>query len=229
MKLRIFPLENEIIFGDWVNVLEINNPKLFSNIVWSIDAIINGEKGKEQIVAIDEPGIVDMTKECLLLIDPLHLDFGQKRFSSKLLQMIEEMYNNDYELKEKILHYLSEINYLFQSIFDEFSFDISYKNAGVQDYLKMISPKIDMGGNRTPLENLFGLIDVITEFRLVKLLFLCNMKSFFTNKELVELYKYSLYKKINLLMVEPRCVSELLEYERKVVVDEEFDDFLVGH
>lgn len=227
MKIKIFPFENEFIFNGQVNVLEIHNPKLFSNIVWSIDANINGQGSREQIIIMDDNGIVDMTKDCMLLIDPLHLDFSHKKFSGKLLQMIEDAYNNDYELKEKILKHISLINSIFQSIFNEFSFEITYKNAGIQEYLKMITPKIDVEGYSTPLENLLGLMDILSEFRLIKLLILCNVKCFFSTNEIINLYKYAAYKKIDLLMLEPRSSEELLDNERKVVIDEEFDDFLV--
>ena len=47
-----------------------------------------------------------------------------------------------------------------------------------------------------------------------------------SNEELVELYKYSLYNNVKLLLIE-KNVTEKLEYEHILVIDEDFEDYII--
>ena len=50
------------------------------------------------------------------------------------------------------------------------------------------------------------------------------MKLFLTDEEVVEVYKYSLYNNVNLLIIE-RNDRKKLKYEKKLVIDENFYDY----
>ena len=52
------------------------------------------------------------------------------------------------------------------------------------------------------LENILLLIDIESELNLDKLVVFVNLKSYLENEELIELYKYSLYKDIKILLVD---------------------------
>ena len=91
----------------------------------------------------------------------------------------------------------------------------------------MIGLRIKQHGEQTILERLLLIIDIIHYFKMAKILFLVNVKSFLSNAELVELYKYSKYKKVDLLLLENGPEKEVLEYERVLFVDRDFDEFLL--
>ena len=46
------------------------------------------------------------------------------------------------------------------------------------------------------------------------------------DEELVELYKYSLYNEINLLLIE-KDIYNRLQYEKVMLIDENFDDITI--
>ena len=93
--------------------------------------------------------------------------------------------------------------------------------------MKILSIKIETTKYDSPFEKLLGLIDIFEIFELGKLLILCNIKSYFEEEQLVEIYKYALYKKIKLLVIEPIIAEKLIKYEKKLQIDENFDDIVI--
>ena len=49
---------------------------------------------------------------------------------------------------------------------------------------------------------------------------------YLSEKELIELYKYSLYNNVKLLLIE-KNFTQKLEYEHILAINEEFDDYIV--
>ncbi len=77
------------------------------------------------------------------------------------------------------------------------------------------------------LKNLYTFVDIVSEFNLYDIIILSNVKVYFDDEKLLEFYKYCYYKKVKILLVEPFNGRKILEYERKFVIDENYDDFLV--
>ena len=53
-----------------------------------------------------------------------------------------------------------------------------------------------------------------------------NLKIYLNDNELLELYKYSLYNNVNLLLIE-KDFKEKLNYENVLIIDEDFNDYLI--
>jgi CRISPR-associated protein Csn2 len=229
MKMKIFPLDNEIIFDDtYVNILEIEDNCFFAKIVNEINNLVNGETSTERILLIDNDEIIDMSKNAIFVIDIFNVEYNQKKIITKLYQKIEEIYKLEYEIKQNIEIKTEEIIKNFNMIFEDFSFEIDFKvELTVQDYLKLLSVKIDTSQYITPIEKVLGLLDIAENFKLCKILMFCNLKSYFSKIEMQEIYKYSKYKKMYLLLFESKCSEEIFQYEKKIIIDENYDDFLI--
>ena len=78
-------------------------------------------------------------------------------------------------------------------------------------------PKILKKGGQIMNKNMFK-----------KIICFVNLKSYFDNAELIELYKYAIYNKVAILLVESSMQDVALDYERKLIIDNEFDEFTVN-
>lgn len=59
---------------------------------------------------------------------------------------------------------------------------------------------------------------------MANLLIVPNLKTFLQEDDLLELYKYSMYNNIKLLVLENKHYENVLKYEKKNIIDENFDE-----
>ena len=231
MKMRIFSFETEICFSDdYVNVIQVENHKLFGNLVNSIYRMSNGiEEGIPEQIVLEESGkVLNCSKETMFIMDFMDFDFNQRKIQNALYHYVEEVYNLEYERFDKFQTSFYNLNLDMFDILVELPFEYECKeNIEVQDYLKMIGLKVKQNGEQTILERLLLIIDVVHYFRLAKIVFLVNVKSFLENDELVELYKYSKYKKISLVLLESGAEIMPIQYEKILLIDNDYDEILL--
>lgn len=224
MKLKLNGFENEIEFEEeTVNVISVNNVECFRNIISSINSKILGEEINEVFLLNDEKEELDMNKEVLMVLDVFNIDYNSKKILSKIYELIEEkiVMNQDLEIDNKIFELR---NYIVEEI-NELPFEFIMKDEiKIMDILKMYSLKIDSDNYNKLTEKIEFLIDIISTLKIAKILIIPNMKLFLTDEEVVEVYKYSLYNNVNLLIIE-RNDRKKLKYEKKLVIDEDFYDY----
>ena len=224
MKLKLNGFENEIEFEEeMVNVISVNNVECFRNIISSINSKILGEEINEVFLLNDEKEELDMNKEVLMVLDVFNIDYNSKKILSKIYELIEEkiVMNQDLEIDNKIFELR---NYIIEEI-NELPFEFIMKDEiKIMDILKMYSLKIDSDNYNKLTEKIEFLIDIISTLKIAKILIIPNMKLFLTDEEVVEVYKYSLYNNVNLLIIE-RNDRKKLKYEKKLVIDENFYDY----
>ena len=131
MIMKIFSLENDIIFTEeYINVLQIQDKKLFTNVINSLnDNINNIEDTKERIIILDNDTEIKIEKEVLMFIDVFNIDFNQKKIQNALYNKIEKIYKQEFER-------MSEFQTIFQNlllnvldVFNEFPFEFNYKES----------------------------------------------------------------------------------------------------
>ncbi len=224
MKLKLNGFENEIEFEEeTVNVISVNNVECFRNIISSINSKILGVEINEVFLLNDEKEELDMNKEVLMVLDVFNIDYNSKKILSKIYELIEEkiVMNQDLEIDNKIFELR---NYIVEEI-NELPFEFIMKDEiKIMDILKMYSLKIDSDNYNKLTEKIEFLIDIISTLKIAKILIIPNMKLFLTDEEVVEVYKYSLYNNVNLLIIE-RNDRKKLKYEKKLVIDENFYDY----
>ena len=117
MIMKIFSLENDITFTEeYINVLQIQDKKLFTNVINSLnDNINNIEDTKERIIILDNDIEIKIEKEVLMIIDVFNIDFNQKKIQSALYNKIEKIYKQEFER-------MSE----FQTIFQKLQLNVMY-------------------------------------------------------------------------------------------------------
>ncbi len=226
MKLRINGFDNEIMFNEeYINVLTINNAKCFSNIIGILNDKINGIESNEIFLLDEKNQELKMDKKMYIVLDIFNIDYNSKKILNKIYGIIEENIekNQDYEIDKIVLDLR---NYIIQEI-NELPFEFVMKSElDVSEILKLYNLKIDDKNYTTILEKVEMLIDIMTTLKIADILVIPNLKLFLSNDELVELYKYSLYNNVKLLLIE-RNTSKKLKYENNIIIDENFCEYII--
>lgn len=225
MKLKINGFDNEIIFDEQhVNVLIIENTKCFTNIVGIINDKINGIESNEIFLINDKSEELGFDKNAYIVLDVFNIDYNSRKVLNKIYNIISENIdkNQDYEVEKMVINLR---NYIIQEI-NELPFEFIMKSQlDIPEILKLYDLKIDNDNYGGVLEKIELLIDIMSTLKVANILIIPNLKNFLDEEELVELYKYSLYNNINLLLIE-RYDSKKIEYEKKLIIDETFNDFI---
>lgn len=226
MKLKINGFDNEIVFNEEnINVLLIEDVKCFSHIIEVLNDKINGIELNEIFLLDEKNEELRMDKRMYLLLDIFNIDYNSKKVLNVIYKLISDNIekNQDYEMEKRTLELR---NYIIQEI-NELPFEFVMKNEiEITEILKLYNLKIDSENYISVLERIELLIDIISTMKIADILIIPNLKLFLDDKDLVELYKYSLYNNINLLLIE-RYSSKRLKYEKNIIIDEDFNDFFI--
>ena len=226
MKLKINGFDNEIVFNEEnINVLLIEDVKCFSHIIEVLNDKINGIELNEIFLLDEKNEELRMDKRMYLLLDIFNIDYNSKKVLNAIYKLISDNIekNQDYEIEERTLELR---NYIIQEI-NELPFEFVMKNEiEITEILKLYNLKIDSENYISVLERIELLIDIISTMKIADILIIPNLKLFLDDKDLVELYKYSLYNNIKLLLIE-RYSSKRLKYEKNITIDENFNDFFI--
>lgn len=85
--------------------------------------------------------------------------------------------------------------------------------------------RIKANADEKIIEKLFKIVELVQCLDLVKLIIIVNVKQYLDSDELVEFYKYCVYNNVKLLLLERGSEVSLLERERILFVDEDYDEF----
>lgn len=223
MIMSIFGLENKFTFEEGkINVLEIYNKKFFRRMI----EILNGEEEAEnnEIVLLDNEKRVELKKNVLVFTDLFNIDFNSKKIITKiyneLIESIKKRQDDELEnLTIKLRNYLiEEINEL------PFEFNIN-SEMEINDLLKAFNLKIDTTCYTTIVEKIEFIINIIANLKMATILVIPNLKVYLEKEEIIEIYKYSLYNNIKLLILENSSNEKIENYEIKNIIDKEFDEF----
>ena len=133
------------------------------------------------------------------MFDLFNVDYNSKSILNKLYNIIQENIEKNQDLdieeykfiiREKIIEEINELPF-------EFEMKDDYK---IVDLLKLYGLKIDSSNYDSILNRVELMIDIISILKVAKILIIPNLKVYLNDKELLELYKYSFYNNIELLL-----------------------------
>lgn len=226
MKIRINGFTNDIeLRNDVVNVLSVKNKKLFSHIISIINDKIKGIESSEIFLLDNLDNELKFEKESFLLLDIFNIEYNSKKILGKLYEKISNSIEDsgDTELQQC---FVTMRKYIVEEI-NEFPFEFTITDKlNIVDILKLYNLKIDELYYKTLLEKIEFLIDLNAELKIYNLLIIPNLKIFLSEEEVIELYKYSLYNNINLLILETESYKKL-KYEEILLIDDNFNDYFI--
>ena len=217
-----------IFTEEYINVLQIQDKKLFTNVINSLnDNINNIEDTKERIIILDNDTEIKIEKEVLMINDVFNIDFNQKKIQNALYNKIEKIYKQEFERMSEFQNVFQKLQLNVLDVFNEFPFEFNYKESiGIQEYLKLLGIKISNNKEKI-IDTIFSLIDVVEYLSIAKLLIFVNIKLYLGNDEIQEVYKYAMYKKVNILLIETGEEKEPLENEKILYIDSDYDEIIL--
>lgn len=224
MKLKISFIENEIEFiDDKISIIEIENKSYFYRTIELFNKLYNGED-TEQIRLYENNSEINLCNQVYLIVDYFNMDLNTKRNINLLYKLISCNINENTHIELNKLN--KKINSLLKKTFVEIDIPIQISNDfDINNYIKLFSPSIKNGGNL--LERLMLIIDFERTFRLNKLIVFVNLKQYINEAELLEFYKYAIYNKVNIVLIELFSSKVINVYEKKLKIDSDLVEFVI--
>lgn len=219
MKLVHPLLEKQILFDENnINVFVIENRKFMAEFIQEMNTQINGSEGR--FVLSDSDKEIKIDKGVELIIDYFNIDFNSKKIITKLyknmqeIALDEEFYIETIGIKNKILEYLYNIE-------EKIEFEITNdEEIDITSVFKAINVKFEINElNFT--EKIVEYIKLLNNLGAIKVFLLINLKSFVSENEISEIYKYFIYNKINVLLIETVEPNKKNDVENVYIIDKD--------
>lgn len=222
MKITVSYLENNIeINNENINVLEIENKKIFFRLINDLNQICNGNVIEEIKTFIDDKE-VSITNKVNVISDYFNIDFSKYMLS--INKLINENLKDNSD-KSLLLLYKKLIQ-KYNSIISTVDLPIMVNNdVTIESLTKILKLKINY--KNSIIENLFSIIELERSLKYSKFIVLVNLKQYLDDTELKELYKYSIYNNVNIILIDSQCYGCSHDFEKKLIVDNNLVEFVV--
>ncbi|WP_434799174.1 type II-A CRISPR-associated protein Csn2 [Terrisporobacter vanillatitrophus] len=227
ITLRFIYFENLIEFDErYINIVQILDKELFKKSVYIINKYAKNIEEGNDVVLLNNDNRLEISKNILVVNDFYNIDINSNKILKSLYNDIEIQYNYEYG-EDNLLINLQNIFENIGEVLSTYDFELEYKRElKVSEILKATGLKFNEYHYDNPFDNIICLFDLISNFKLYKIIVLVNLKLFFNDEEIIEIYKSALQRDIKLLVIEYGEENHLLEYENKLYIDNEFDEFV---
>ncbi len=221
MKLKVDYFDN-LLYLDNENILviEIENKSYFYKFVSDLFLISNG--GISDNIIIFNNQNEEISLKLKVIIDYFNFDF--KKNNTDLTKYLSE--NISVEDKTTLINLYNKLVKNYNKILNKFDipFDI-INDFDISNITKVF--KVNINQKNDLLDNLILIFEIEKNIKNTKILVLINLKQYLTKEELLELYKYSLYIGLIIILVDSQSYGVTLKYEKKLIVDENLDEFMI--
>lgn len=223
INININFLENNInISNEYISVLELENKKTFYRIVKLLNKFSLGENIEEIdfYIGNEEKDSIKIN----LFLDYFNWDLNSKKTNNELQKNIID------KLDEASILELTKIYKKLYNTFNKMLLEVELPLEITQDFdinTFIKNMKVTLQQKNELLDNLLLLIDINSILKLNDILVFINLKQYLSNAELLELYKYSIYNNIKILLIDSQSYGPTLEFEKKLIVDENLDEFVL--
>lgn len=224
MKLSYPIFENPIIFKEnKINVLVIENQKLFVKLINELLHQINGFDGKF-VLSLNFKEI-EINKNMDMLIDPFSLDINQKKVITKLYSHLKNTaLDSDFYIDTKAI--LSEIMQYAEKISQTSQFPLAYANdIDIVSVFKILDLKIEIC-LESLVEKILDYCSVVQEFCGITCMVFVNLKCYLSDEELEQFYRIVSYKKIFILLLENTVREQRFEIEELHIIDSDLCEII---
>lgn len=225
MNLKINYFDNNIkIENNYIQVIEIENKKTFYRLVSDLYKIKNDEKLDEVFFYDDNNQEINVYNKVDLYVNFFDIDLNSKKNLNVLNKnVINSLTDN---VKEEILNNFKKLAKSFTKILSDIDLPLSLNdNITIDDIIKLL--KISINKTADLLSNLLLIIDLEKVLKMNEILFFINLKQYLSQEELIEFYKYAIYNEIKIVLVDSQSYGIKLDYEKKLIIDVNLDEFVL--
>lgn len=227
MKIKFYNFDHDIFpSSEYITVLEIENRKLFGNIAQTFYSKIAGKESLEDISWIEDDEIIRFDKNAIYISDPLQINFHDKKFQSFLYDKLNNIYGIDHDKQMQMENRYDSLVEFIKQLFNEVDIELDYSyQLDLNKLFRLVDVRISEPDTSSPLEKLTSFLEISANLNLYNLVVFCNLKSYFAEDDLAEIYKLILYLKIPVILIES-TLQLILKSEKKLIIDQDFDEFL---
>ena len=225
MKLEIKYLDNDIdIKENEVYALEVENKNYFYRIVRDLYNISNNNIVDDIYLFDDNNNEINYFNKFKIFIDFFDFNFDSKKITNDIIKYLNK--NISIEVKDSILNQYNKIIKLYKKELNNIDIPLMIETETDSDNITK-SLKISIEVKQNLIENLLLLIDIENILGTKDILIFVNLKQYLTKNELEELYKYSIYNEVSILLIDSQCYGGTLNNEKKLIIDENLDEFMI--
>ena len=217
MRLVYTPYGIELnLVENKVYTLVVENPKVLREILQDLMKQTNGESG--EWILSEAENIFFFAKTCVLIDNPLAVCCNEKKILTKLYKELTENANN--MMKEEYSRINSEIVCFLEQLLQTVPYHLDIElETDVSDILKTYDVKI-AENREEPLEKLIDYLRAMSSICGIRVVWMLNLKQFFSQEQIQQLYEFCFYEKIYLINLEGQK-NYLLEQETGIIVDKD--------
>lgn len=225
MKLIIKYLDNDIdIKENEVYALEIENKKYFYRIVRDLHNICDNNIVEDIYLSDDNNNEINYFNKFKMFIDFFDFNLDSKKLTNDIIKYVNK--NISTEVRESILTQYNKIIKLYKTELNNIDIPLIIEPETDSDNITK-TLKISIEVKQHLIDNLLLLIDIEKDLWTKNVLIFVNLKQYLTRSELEELYKYSIYNGVSILLVDSQCYGGTLYNEKKLIIDENLDEFML--
>lgn len=224
MKICFSGLSNAItIDSKSVSVFEVHNRALFSRICNSLYLESGLDAVEPYTIWSDVGQELHVRGQYLMIGNPMELPWGHKLLYGAVLARIESLAQEQEMaismLEEQYRKLRAEFYGLIAQLQSDYALEVE---LDMKKCLKSFGFRLDVSSQDKLLDKLIAFFALIRDAQFKKAIIFVNLKLFLTKNELVQLYERALFSGISLLLVENIGDDNLVEKERKYVIDQDF-------
>lgn len=225
MKINVNYIDNELIVEDnKILNIEIYNKKFFYRFIKDLNLIEDGNTIEEITAFNKQNEEITLTNKIEILSDFLDFDLYNKKYSSDFQKYIVK--NSEEKNIDKIVKEYSKVYDSISNIVNLIDIPITIKNDfDFESIIKSFKFEVNFFDNL--LNNLIDLLEVKLNLSKEKIYVFINLKSYLSNEDLLELYKYIFTKNINSIFIDTNKYDDLNDNVNKIIIDTDLDEFVI--
>lgn len=200
-----------------VNVIILENQRIYSKLVQELLSQCNGEEGK--FVLSEDNKELKISKNMYLISDVFNIDFNQRKIINNIYANLENIaidekyYIKTNKIKSDIIKYIDDL-------IMEVDYSLAYKeDIEIKELFKLSNIKIEIY-DKNLLEKIVDYIEILQKICNIKCIVFINLKTFLTPKELEQLYLHCNYNKMHIILLENIKKSKL-KFEKIFILDKD--------
>lgn len=196
--------ENVVIEPSNLNVLEIDNSKLWDAVTYDLyykDKYEDDDVEENSIHLYKGEEYIKFSDDLLLVPEIMMFDFDNRVLHGQISkEVVKILTDENRQFADKIN---GELNELVSEIINKFDISLKFQESiAVEDLLKIKKIQIDSSLNGSYFENFLQILEVVAEFMSQRLVIVYNLLPHLDKDELKELSEFVKVKESNILLIE---------------------------
>lgn len=226
MILKLVNLENCIynkLSLSNILVIECHNSTMFKNIIANFKPI---DYNITDIQIYKDDILLDLSKNCILITDFFDFSVNSKTLINKIYKKIINDNIAYIDMATNLQSIYCDIVRQIDNLINNYNINLHMQeDIDIADFFKFVNLSIVESSN--PFDRLVDFFQLNATMHLYDAIVLVNPKSYFTDDQMVELYKNALYAECVLIILDSNTKPDTLKYEKKILIDEDLFDIYI--